>query len=111
LIPKRRVLSESVLESIKKTAEALNKAHKPILYVGQGILSHPDGPKLLLELSEKGRIPVTTTLMGLGAFDEEHPHSLHMLGMHGSAYANLAMQTADVIIALGNHNPNPRGKI
>jgi acetolactate synthase-1/2/3 large subunit len=44
---------------------------------------------------------VCTTLQGLGAFDETHPKSLHMLGMHGSAYANLAMQQADVIIALG----------
>ena len=44
---------------------------------------------------------MTTTLQGLGAFDELDDHSLHMLGMHGSAYANLAMQQADVIIALG----------
>ena len=44
---------------------------------------------------------VTTTLQGLGAFDETDENSLHMLGMHGSAYANLAMQNADVIVALG----------
>jgi acetolactate synthase I/II/III large subunit len=44
---------------------------------------------------------VTTTLLGLGAFDETDPRSLHMVGMHGSAYANFAMQQADVIIALG----------
>jgi acetolactate synthase I/II/III large subunit len=105
LIPGRKPVqkgtSAQTMEAIKKTAEALNKAQKPILYVGQGILNHVDGPEILKELSEKGRIPVTTTLMGLGAFDEEHPHSLHMLGMHGSAYANLAMQTADVIVSLG----------
>lgn len=106
-IPGRKPLSsssppsEQTLKSIKEIAEAINKAHKPILYVGQGMLATPDGPRVLKELVEKGNIPVTTTLQGLGAFDEEHSHSLHMLGMHGSAYANLAMQTADVIVALG----------
>ncbi|KAJ3220161.1 Acetolactate synthase, mitochondrial [Dinochytrium kinnereticum] len=93
--------SPSTMASIHRVAELLNKAHKPILYVGQGMLATPDGPKALKELAEKANIPVTTTLQGLGAFDEEDPKSLHMLGMHGSAYANLAMQTADLIVALG----------
>ncbi|KAJ3350894.1 Acetolactate synthase, mitochondrial, partial [Kappamyces sp. JEL0680] len=93
--------SQATLDAIQQVADVLNKAKKPILYVGQGMLATPLGPKVLKELVEKGNIPVTTTLQGLGAFDEEHSHSLHMLGMHGSAYANLAMQTADVIIALG----------
>jgi len=52
-------------------------------------------------LSEKAQIPVTTTLQGLGGFDELDPKSLHMLGMHGSAFANLSMQESDLIIALG----------
>jgi acetolactate synthase I/II/III large subunit len=55
------------------------------------------GPKLL---AEKGNIPMTTTLQGLGAYDETEDKSLYMLGMHGSAYANIAMQQADVIITL-----------
>ena len=93
--------STSVMSAIHKTAKALNKASRPILYVGAGILAHPEGPKLLKALSDNGNIPVTTTLQGMGAFDELDPKSLHMLGMHGSAYANLAMQTADVIVALG----------
>ncbi|KAI5296193.1 Acetolactate synthase, mitochondrial, partial [Ascosphaera atra] len=76
-------------------------AEKPILYVGQGILARPEGPKLLKELADKACIPVTTTLHALGSFDEEDPKALHMLGMHGSAYANLAMQEADLIIAMG----------
>lgn len=99
--PQTSVPSEKTMENIKRVADAINKAHKPILYVGQGMLATPDGPKILKRLVEEGNIPVTTTLQGLGAFDEEHSHSLHMLGMHGSAYANLAMQTADVIVALG----------
>lgn len=87
--------------SIRRSANLINVAKKPVIYAGQGVLGHPDGPKLLKELSEKAQIPVTTTLQGLGGFDELDPKSLHMLGMHGSAYANMAMQEADLIIALG----------
>ncbi|EIW84719.1 acetolactate synthase [Coniophora puteana RWD-64-598 SS2] len=87
--------------AIQKAADMLNGAQKPIIYAGNGVLSSDLGPKLLAELAARGNIPVTTTLQGLGAFDEEDERSLHMLGMHGSAYANLAMQNADVIIALG----------
>jgi acetolactate synthase I/II/III large subunit len=86
---------------IRQAAALINQAQKPIIYAGNGVLSSPMGPKLLAQLSERGNIPVTTTLQGLGAFDETNERSLHMLGMHGSAYANLAMQNADVIIALG----------
>ncbi|KAL1915717.1 uncharacterized protein VTP21DRAFT_6476 [Calcarisporiella thermophila] len=87
--------------SINRSAKLINNAKRPVIYAGQGILASPDGPKLLAELANRGNIPVTTTLQGLGAFDERDEKSLHMLGMHGSAYANLAMQHADVIIALG----------
>jgi acetolactate synthase-1/2/3 large subunit len=76
-------------------------AKKPVIYAGQGVICSPDGPKLLRELADKACIPVTTTLQGLGAFDELDPKSLYMLGMHGSAFANLSMQEADLIIALG----------
>ena len=87
--------------AIKRVAELVNIAKKPILYVGQGVFALPEGPELLKEFAEKASIPVTTTLQGLGAFDELDEKSLHMLGMHGSAYANMAMQEADLIIALG----------
>lgn len=87
--------------TIGRVARLVNVAKKPILYVGQGLLAGPDGPKVLKELSDKACIPVTTTLQGLGGFDETDPKSLHMLGMHGSAYANMAMQEADLIIAVG----------
>lgn len=88
-------------ESIKRTADLINIAKKPVLYVGQGLIALPEGPRLLKELADKACIPVTTTLQGLGGFDELDDKSLHMLGMHGSAYANMAMQEADLIIALG----------
>jgi acetolactate synthase-1/2/3 large subunit len=87
--------------TIERVAKLLNGAKKPIIYAGQGVISLPEGPKLLKELADKSSIPVTTTLLGLGGFDELDEKSLHMLGMHGSAYANLAMQEADLIIALG----------
>jgi len=97
-----RELSRKQLEtSIRRSADLINIAKKPVIYAGQGILQTPNGPELLKELADKAKIPVTTTLQGLGGFDELDPKSLHMLGMHGSAYANFAMQEADVIIALG----------
>ena len=97
-----RELSRRQLNStINRVADLINIAKKPVIYAGQGVLATPEGPKLLRELSEKANIPVTTTLQGLGGYDELDPKSLHMLGMHGAAYANMAMQEADLIIALG----------
>jgi acetolactate synthase-1/2/3 large subunit len=87
--------------TIKRVADLINIAKKPVIYAGQGVIAFPEGPKLLKEFADKASIPVTTTLQGLGGFDELDPKSLHMLGMHGSAYANMAMQEADLIIALG----------
>ncbi|KEF52319.1 acetolactate synthase I/II/III large subunit [Exophiala aquamarina CBS 119918] len=87
--------------TINRVADLINVAKKPVIYAGQGVLATPEGPKLLKELADKANVPVTTTLQGLGGFDELDPKSLHMLGMHGAAYANMAMQEADLIIALG----------
>ncbi|CAL5872579.1 uncharacterized protein PFLUO_LOCUS6843 [Penicillium psychrofluorescens] len=97
-----REMGKKQLDStIAKVARLVNVAKKPVLYCGQGLLARPDGPKILKEFADKACIPVTTTLQGLGGFDELDPKSLHMLGMHGSAYANMAMQEADLIIAVG----------
>jgi len=82
------------LELINK----INNAKKPVIYAGQGSL---DAYKEVREFAIKSNIPVTTTLQGLGTFDETHKLSLRMLGMHGSVYANKAMQEADVIISIG----------
>ncbi|KAG8908514.1 Acetolactate synthase, mitochondrial [Tulasnella sp. 403] len=89
------------VDLIRQAADLINQAKRPVVYAGHGMLSSPEGPELLARLANEGNIPVTTSLHGLGAFNEEDPKSLHMLGMHGSAYANMAMQQADVIIALG----------
>lgn len=84
----------------KAAAEMINNAKRPLLYVGGGaILSN--AWREVRQLAEKGNIPCTTTLLGLGAFDENDPRSVHMLGMHGSAYANYAVQETDCLIAIG----------
>ncbi|HEV7299495.1 MAG TPA: biosynthetic-type acetolactate synthase large subunit [Tepidisphaeraceae bacterium] len=84
----------------EEAAEAINRAEKPVLYVGGGAIISNAGP-LVRKISEKGNIPCTTTLLGMGAYDELDPKALHMLGMHGSAYANYAVQECDVLIAVG----------
>eukprot|EP01134_Creolimax_fragrantissima_P007034 CFRG7034T1 len=81
-------------------ADMINKAKRPLIYAGQGIISS-NATKELTALATNGNIPVTTTLQGMGAFDELDSKSVHMLGMHGSAYANYTIQNADCIIALG----------
>ena len=85
---------------IKRAAEAINEAQRPLLYVGGGVII-AGAADLLRQLAERANIPVTTTLMGLGAFPEDHPLALKMLGMHGTAYANYAVQESDLLIAVG----------
>jgi len=85
---------------IKKAAELIRKAKRPVLYVGGGVIIG-NASEELRELAELTRIPVTTTNMGKGAFDETHPLALHMLGMHGTYYANMAVYHADLLIAVG----------
>ncbi len=85
---------------IKKAARAILKAKRPVLYVGGGVISS-DASEEVRRLAELTQIPVTTTLMGLGAFPSEHPLSLEMLGMHGTYYANMAVHHSDCLIAVG----------
>lgn len=87
-------------DQIKRAAEAIMSAKKPVLYVGGGaVVSGAD--KELFELVEKTGIPITTTVLGLGVFPETHPSSLRMLGMHGTHYANYSVQNSDVLISIG----------
>ena len=81
-------------------ANALNNAKKPLLYVGGGAINSR-ASKEIFQLAEKANIPVTTTLMGIGAFPGTHKLSLGMLGMHGTAYANKAVIECDYILNLG----------
>jgi acetolactate synthase I/II/III large subunit len=87
-------------KQIKTAAEAINNSQRPVLYVGGGIIA-ANASKELTELAEKANLPVTMTLMGLGAFDQRKALSLDMLGMHGSAYANFAVQESDLLISIG----------
>jgi len=85
---------------IKKAARAIVRAKRPVLYVGGGVISS-DGSPELYELAELSQVPVTQTLMGLGAFPMAHPLSLDMLGMHGTYYANMAVHHSDCLVAIG----------
>lgn len=85
---------------IKKAAELIRKATKPVIYVGGGaVLS--DAAEEVYKLAKLTNIPVTTTNMGKGAFPETDPLALHMLGMHGTYYANMAVYNCDLLIAIG----------
>ena len=85
---------------LKRAAELINQATKPVIYAGGGtIISGAD--QEILKLAKKAEIPVTTTLNGIGIFDEKNYLSLGMLGMHGNTEANLAITNSDLIIALG----------
>ncbi|NQT30380.1 MAG: biosynthetic-type acetolactate synthase large subunit [Candidatus Saganbacteria bacterium] len=85
---------------IKAAAKMISLSKRPVIYAGGGILS-ANAAKELLAFAEKLNIPVTTTMMGLGAFPDTHSLALHMLGMHGTAYANYAVQECDLLIAVG----------
>jgi acetolactate synthase-1/2/3 large subunit len=86
---------------IRQAGEVLAKAEKPVLYVGGGTLN-ADACGELLELAEAGRLPVITTLMGKSAFPETHELHFGWPGMHGPKWANLAMNTSDVLVAVGS---------
>ncbi len=85
---------------IKEAARMIASAKQPLLYVGGGTLNG-NAASELTELARKTQIPVTTTLHGLGSFPENDPLSLGMLGMHGTWYANQAVQNCDLLIAVG----------
>ncbi len=99
-LPGYKVYRAGHSRMIKQAVELINAAERPVLYVGGGaVLS--EAWREVRALAEKGNIPCTTTLLGMGVFDEYDPRSLHMLGMHGSAYANYAVQESDCLIAVG----------
>jgi acetolactate synthase I/II/III large subunit len=87
-------------EQINQIAAAIKLAKRPVIYAGGGIISSGASDELR-KLAKKTGIPVTMTVMGLGAFPSDDPNTLDMLGMHGSVYANYAVDNADLLIALG----------
>ena len=87
-------------QQIKKAVHFINEAKRPIIYAGGGIIA-AEASKELRKFVKKMGIPITNTVMGLGSYPMDDPLSLHMLGMHGAVYANIAMNQADLVIALG----------
>jgi acetolactate synthase-1/2/3 large subunit len=99
-IPTYKPTYEGNPKQIKRAAAVIQRASRPLLYCGGGAirsLAHEQ----IFALAERCEIPVTTTLLGLGSFPETHPLALHMLGMHGTQYANYAMHECDCLIAVG----------
>jgi len=88
------------IRQIRAAADAINASERPVFYVGGGVVISGASQELRA-LAEKAQIPVTTTLLGLGTFDETSPLALQMLGMHGTAAANYAIQECDCLIAVG----------
>ncbi len=100
-IPGYKLPTKGGVDDVAQAAELLSQAKKPLLLVGHGVLISK-GEKALQNLAEKLQCPVTTTLLGKGAFPENHALSLGMLGMHGTAYANFAVQECDLIMSIGS---------
>ncbi len=99
-LPGYRIRDRGHARQIASAAEAINASQRPVLYVGGGVISGNASEALRL-FAKKANIPVTMTLLGLGAYDQNEPGSLDMLGMHGTAYANFAVQECDLLISVG----------
>ncbi len=99
-IPTYKPTTKGHTLQIKKAAQAIAEAKRPVIYAGGGVIASGATPELT-RLSEITDILVTTTLLGKGAIDETHPNCIGMLGMHGSAYANHAVHHCDLLIAIG----------
>ena len=87
-------------EEVAAALELINSAEKPVILAGHGVMMS-GAMKELRELAEKGTIPVTTTLLGIGGIPDSHPLNVGMMGMHGEACTNHAIQEADLLIACG----------
>jgi acetolactate synthase-1/2/3 large subunit len=99
-LPGYRPSTEGNAKQIRIAAKAMANARRPILYSGGGVVNG-NAAEELRELAGSDRFPVTSTLMGLGAFPASDPNWLGMLGMHGTYTANHAMDKADLIVAIG----------
>jgi acetolactate synthase I/II/III large subunit len=87
-------------EAIRRAAEMINQARKPLFIAGHGVIL-ANAEEALQSLAERAGVPVVTTLLGIGSLPETHSLCLGMAGMHGEAYANLALGEADLIVSLG----------
>jgi acetolactate synthase-1/2/3 large subunit len=99
-LPGYRPYRRATRDELLAVLELLRKSRKPIIYSGGGIVSSDSAP-YLRAFAERCGIPVAQTLLGLGGFPSEHFLCLQMLGMHGTVYANYAINDADLLLALG----------
>ncbi|MCD6599742.1 MAG: biosynthetic-type acetolactate synthase large subunit [Dehalococcoidia bacterium] len=99
-LPGYKFVSRGHLAQIKKAVGRINKAERPVIIAGRGIVIS-QAYNELKELAEKAQIPVVNTLLGISSFPGAHILNFGMIGMHGMAYANMAVQNADLIIAAG----------
>ncbi len=99
-LPGYRVITDGHTGQIRRAAQLIGEAGRPLVYTGGGIIASGAAPELR-ELVEGSDLPVVTTLMGLGAMPSDHPNFISMPGMHGSYAANMALQACDLLIALG----------
>ncbi|TVR01820.1 MAG: biosynthetic-type acetolactate synthase large subunit [Spirochaetaceae bacterium] len=100
-LPGYKVPTDGDPADIEQAAQMLSTARRPLLLVGHGaVISGAE--KAVTILAEKMQIPVVNTLLGKGCFPETHPLSLGMLGMHGTAYANMAVKDCDLIMSIGS---------
>ena len=99
-LPGYKVFTEGHTGQIRRAAQLIEEAHRPLVYAGGGIVSSGASPELR-ELVETADTPAVLTLMGLGSLPSGHPNFVSMPGMHGSYAANMAMTHCDVLIALG----------
>jgi len=98
--PGYRSRSTPNARQLRRAAEAIAAARRPVLYAGGGVV-HAEAAEALTDLARRFALPVTTTLMALGAFPGDDPRWLGMLGMHGTRVANWAVDEADLIVAVG----------
>jgi acetolactate synthase I/II/III large subunit len=98
-MPKKGLPTEVALD-VKRALAMIEEAERPLLLVGQGVIQS-GASAAVRALAEKNDIPVAATLLGLGGFPATHPLALGMMGMHGEAWVNHAIQEADLIVALG----------
>ncbi|MHC4123110.1 MAG: biosynthetic-type acetolactate synthase large subunit, partial [Planctomycetota bacterium] len=99
-LPGYKIKTKGNSKQIAVAAKEINKSKRPVLYVGGGVIISNAADELR-RFAKKAHLPVTMTLLGLGCYDQNKPESLDMLGMHGSAYANYAVQDCDLLIAVG----------
>jgi acetolactate synthase-1/2/3 large subunit len=98
--PRRRIQVQVPVDDLNRAVEMIHQAERPVILAGHGVLISGAMPQLLA-FADKTQIPVALTLLGLGVFPRQHPLCLGMMGMHGEAYANRAVQSADLLIAVG----------